>query len=520
MPTNTLYLDDNWLVVNPKQDNIAVSKSELKPETCITFEKRSFTLKNSVSKGQRFAIEEIPQGKKVIQYGYPFGISMGISEGEVIHSANVQELENELNIEFLNSPPETAYINKYTEKTFKGYKRADGKVGTRNYYLVVPTSQCASQVATQIALQANGKYNLTENYLNVDGIVPIANTEGCGCASNLQIERFLLILKNHIIHPNVGGILIIDLGCEQTNYSALSNYLKSEDVSPDVPIDWITIQKEGGTSNTINKSLKIIEQRLVEINNNARTECPIEHLIVGTECGASDAYSGITANPTIGNAVDKIIYGKGSGILSEFPEMIGAENILVQRMRNEVIASKFKQMMLWYQELAKKLSVTMNDNLVPENIAGGLMNACIKSLGAIKKGGTTPIEDVLGYGHQLTQRGLNLMQGPGNDLESVTGLVASGATIICFSTGKGTITGNAIVPVIKVSSTTNLSHRLPDDIDFNAGHLIELKNERSLDNTGDALLQQIISVASGERTRPEINEQRQFQVWTAGKLSL
>ena len=259
---------------------------------------------------------------------------------------------------------------------------------------------------------------------------------------------------------------------------------------------------------------------LPELNAARRSPCAIEHLVVGTECGASDSFSGITANPAIGNAVDRLVSGKGSAILSEVPEMIGAEHALMRRMRDAEVMSKFRAMMGWYKEMAGKLQVNMSDNLVPANKAGGLINASIKSLGAIAKGGNSRIEDVLDYGQAIERRGLNLMQGPGNDLESVTGLTSSGATVICFSTGKGTVTGSAIVPCIKISSTSGLYDRMSGDIDFNAGVLIDRTGNHSIEEVGGRLFELIIEVASGKKTKAELNEQRQFQIWTAGKLAL
>ncbi|MBF0125148.1 MAG: UxaA family hydrolase, partial [Magnetococcales bacterium] len=331
----------------------------------------------------------------------------------------------------------------------------------------------------------------------------------------------LTILHNFITHPNVGGVLVIDLGCEQTNRAALRRYLdRTDQLSTVATLDWLTIQQEGGVHHTITRGLDILRQRLPSVNATVRQPYPLRHLVVGTECGASDAFSGITANPLIGHAVDQIIAGGGSAILSEVPEMIGAEHLLIQRMRSPQVVAAFHSMMRWYREMAARLEVNMGDNLVPENRSGGLLNPCIKSLGAIAKGGTTVIEGILEYGERLTQPGLHLMQGPGNDLESVTGLAASGANLICFSTGKGTVTGSAIVPVIKVTSTSERFRLMPDDMDFNAGRLIQADQPCSLADCGHELLQLILATASGQRTQAEKNGQRQFQVWTAGKLSL
>ncbi|MHC4497896.1 MAG: UxaA family hydrolase [Planctomycetota bacterium] len=517
---DSFFLNEVGVMVQPALDNVVISKTELKPQATILFDGDNIVISDCISRGQRFAVRDIPNGEPVIQYGSPFGASTGIGKGQLVHSGNIREISNKYMADVPSAVAETVFLDKYVSRKFKGYKRENKAVGTRNYYLIMPTSLCASQVAAQVALQAQQEYNVEQDFPHVDDIIAIPHTEGCGCASNMQIDRLLKILKNYMTHPNVGAALVIDLGCEQTNYSKLFSYLKSRQTYLTVPVDWLTIQKEGGSRRTIQKSLDIIGERLPEVNENAREDVPIEQLVIATECGASDAYSGITANAVIGRAVDKVIYGKGSAILSEFPEMVGAEYALIRRMRSRDVASKFEEMMQWYRNLAEKLNVAMSDNLVPENIAGGLINPCIKSLGAIVKGGTTAIEDVLDYADKLAKRGLNLMQGPGNDMESVTGMVAAGANVVCFSTGKGAITGNPIVPVIKISSTSDLAQRMPDDIDFDAGTLLEYQNGPSLDELSESLLAQIVAVASGRQTRSEINRQHEFQVWTAGKLSL
>jgi len=519
--SQNLLLNEVCVIVNTTLDNVAISKVDLNAGMTIYLGNgHNIVIKDSIAKGQRFAARDIAEGQSVVQYSCPFGISAGVAKGELVHGGNICEIEINLEADFQSDPLETIYREEFVSKTFDGYRRPDGTVGTRNYYLLVPTSQCASQTAVQIAHEALKKYQLALDFPNTDGIVAIPNTEGCGCASNVQIDRFLRVLQNFINHPNVGGVLIVDLGCEQTNYATLYSYLKNNCALPVIPTDWLTIQKEGGTRKSIEKGLGIIENRLVEVNSTSRSKCAIEHLVVGTECGASDCFSGITANPLIGNMVDKVIIGKGSAILSEVPEMVGTEHILMRRMRNYDVITEFKAIMNWYRDIAKSLDVDMSDNLVPENKVGGLVNPCIKSLGAITKGGTTAIEGVLDYGERLSKRGLHIMQGPGNDIESVTGMAASGANIVCFSTGKGTVTGNAIVPVIKVSSTTELFRKMPDDIDFDSGVLLEAHNMYSLDDLGDTHLKLVLAVASGEKTKSERNNQAQFQVWTAGKLSL
>ena len=377
---------------------------------------------------------------------------------------------------------------------------------------------CVSETALQISTNLENKAVNLKKHPNIDGIIATPHTEGCGCASNLQIDRFLRVLKGYVRHPNVGGCLILDLGCEQTNYEKVYEYLKqtlSENIKP---IDWLTVQECGGTRAAIEKASSIIISRLENVNSVKREPCLLEKIVVGTECGASDSFSAVTANPIIGSAVDKIIWGKGSAILSEVPEMVGTLGALLPRFSNIETVQKFKKMLDWYVNLAKNLGTNLDDNLVQKNKEGGLINSYIKSLGAILKGGSSVVVDVIDYADPIKKPGLNIMEGPGGDPESVTGIVASGANIIFFSTGYGATTGNAIAPVIKVSSNDLTAQNLPEDIDFNAGKL--LSEQIGIDDLSEELFEKMIAVASGKKTWSEKWKQRQFQVWTAGKLPL
>jgi altronate hydrolase len=513
-----MKLEDIAIVINEKLDQVAVAKKDIATGTTLEFKGDSIKIKDLVKKGARFALVDIKSGEFIRQYGYPFAQSRGILKGELIATSNTKNILPEIDLKNYREPPETVFQERYLKKTFQGILRKDGKAGTRNYYLVIPTSMCASEVALKTALDLDRDEGLLRKYPLIDGIVAIPHTEGCGCDSGLQIERLLSVLKGYVLHPNVAGCLMIDLGCEQTNYAKVHNYLKESIAQGLKPIDWITIQDCGGTRLALEKSRKIILSRLDEVNRIKRQPIPIAKLAIGTECGASDSFSGITANPLIGNAVDKLISGAGSAILTEVTEMLGTFQMLLPRFRNLATADKFKGLLDWYEGLAKKMGLTLEPNLVPENIEGGLLNNYIKSLGAVMKGGSSVIEDVIDYAEPLKKSGLTIMQGPGNDPESVTGLVASGANLICFSTGKGTITGDAICPVIKIASNQDTFKALSEDMDFNAGRL--LSEDITLEALGDELFEKIIAVASGEKTWSEKWKQRQFQVWSAGKLSL
>ncbi|MCL5062022.1 MAG: UxaA family hydrolase [Nitrospirae bacterium] len=512
------HLEDVAMVMNSNLDQVAVAKEDISPGTILKYKGDKIEIKNLIKNGHRFALHDILEGKFIRQYGYPFAQSKGILKGELISVSNIKNVLPEIDSKKYKEPAETELKEKYVKKIFWGYKRKDGKTGTRNYYLVIPTSMCASETAFQVASGLDNDSKLLKRYSNIDGIVAIPHTEGCGCDSGLQIDRLMTVLKGYACHPNVGGCLMMDMGCEQTNYEKMYEYLK-DTVGQDLkPIDWITIQESGGTRPTIEKARSIIQDRLSKVNQIRREPVPISNIVIGTECGASDSFSGITANPLIGNVADKIVFGGGSAILSEVTEMLGTFDMLLPRFRSLDTALRFKGLIDWYTELAGRLCLTLEPNLVPKNIEGGLINNYIKSLGAVMKGGTTAIEDVLEYGEPLKKKGLSIMQGPGNDPESVTGIVAAGATVICFSTGKGTTTGDAICPVIKISSNEDTFKKLPEDMDFDGSRL--LRDNTSIDALGEELLDKVIAVASGEKTWSEKWKQRQFQVWTAGKLSL
>lgn len=501
-------------ILTPGDEQMAVARVSLARGAVISYANQQIVLASDIPKGHRFALRELPKGELLRQFGYPIALSRGISQGELLTADNSEASIPAPDLSDFVAPPATRLMTDLQRRTFMGYRRTSNRFGTRNYYLVIPTSMCAAETARQVAAMLDEEASGT--FAELDGVVAIPHTEGCGCASPGQIDRLLTVLAGFMRHPNVGGCLVIDLGCEQSDRARLQGVLGAG-ASDSKPIDWLTIQKCGGTRATIVQAMAIIRDRLPQVAAVNRESCLLSGLLLGTECGASDAFSGITANPIAGDVVDQVIRGGGGAILSEIPEMLGTYAMLFSRFRTLEVAQKFQQAVDWYLDLAQTLGLNISDNLVPKNIAGGLFNSYLKSLGAVLKGGTTAIEAVIGYGEPACGTGLSIMQGPGGDLESVTGLVSSGANLICFTTGYGAISGSAICPVIKVSSTTETWRAMPDDIDFNAGRMLDGETRTSL---ADELLELLIDVASGKQTATERLKQRQFQVWTAGKLSL
>lgn len=518
---------NRFAIVVTENDNVAVAKKDLSRNMSLMYKGKELRIVEFIPEGQRFSLTDISRGKLLVQYGQPFGVSKGIRQGHLLNKYNVtqyhinyKELRNNVSKDTRDIIKKDALYKggiEFSEKTFMGYVRGDERVGTRNYYLVVPTSLCASDIALKLANEFDNNKSIFQKYKNIDGVVAAAHTEGCGCNDGEIIDRLMLTLKNTIVHPNVGGALVIDLGCEKTNIKVITNYLGDLSICRK-PVDFISIQGSGGTGSALAKGKNIISNRLAEVDRLKRKKVSIKHLVIGTECGASDSFSGITANSVIGSVVDKIICTGGSAILSETPEMLGAEAVLIKRMRSRKVVDRFIKGIDYYMKLADRLGVSMSGNLVGANEKGGLLTLTLKSLGAIVKGGSSGIVDFLDYAEHIRYQGLSIMNGPGNDLESMTGIVASGANIILFSTGMGTTEGNLITPVIKVSTRTEIYEKMKEDMDFNAGDLLD--KDISLDELSDSLLDLVIGVASGRKTWSEIWKKRSFQIWTAGKLSL
>src|SRR5687767_392893 len=512
-------ISDYAIIVDPK-DNVAVVKNETAPGLEVILpDGRSMTIKAVVSPGHRFATREIPTGEFVLQYGQPIGTSRGIAEGELISHDN---MSNEVPVirnlsEQLQTPPPD-YFPVEERATFMGFRRRDGRVGTRNYVLIVPTSMCASHEAMQISTIAEFTTYNRIKYPNVDGVVAIPHNKGCGCQDGSTIDVMLRTLSNYADHPNVGGVILIDLGCEKTNLSEVERYLLKREKSFDKPVAKIGIQEVGGTQAAIERGLKEVEQMLPEVNRITREEVSVGELVLGVKCGGSDGFSGISANPSLGRAADLLVRSGGTVLLTEVPEFCGAEHILANRAKDTETGRNIYRMVDWYKGYASKFGAVLNNNPSPGNVSGGLLNITIKSLGAIAKAGTTRVEGVIEYAEMPRSRGLNLMQGPGYDQESTPGLVGAGATVVVFTTGRGTTIGNAIAPVIKLASNTPVFERMANDLDLSAGGVID--GTETIDEVGQRVFECVVEVAGGVQAKAEEHKHREFQFWAEQTVSL
>lgn len=511
----------DYAIIVDRRDNVAVVKTE-------TFDGLKVALPDgtdmrvgaAVTPGHRFATRAIRAGEFVLQYGQPIGTSLGIERGDRISHENMTDdvpVVRDLPPDLHTAQPD--YIPVSERATFQGFRRSDGRVGTRNFVLIVPTSMCASHEAQQISIIAEYTLWNRQKYPNVDGVVAIPHNKGCGCQDGSTIDVMLRTLSNYADHPNVAGVILIDLGCEKTNLSIVEKYLLNREKAFDKPVAKIGIQEVGGTQAAIAQGLKEVEHMLPEVNRATREEVSVSELVLGVKCGGSDGFSGISANPSLGRAADILVRSGGTVLITEVPEFCGAEHILANRAKDFETGKAVYAMVDWYKEFASKFGAVLNQNPSAGNKAGGLLNITIKSLGAIAKAGTTRVEGVVDYAETPKNRGLNLMQGPGYDQESTPGLVAAGATVIVFTTGRGTTIGNAIAPVLKLASNSAVFERMSNDLDLSAGGVID--GTESIDEVGERVFEHVVRVASGEElAKAEIHKHREFQFWAEQTVSL
>lgn len=497
---------------------------------------QSWTLAEPIPAKHKFAADTLNPGDSVRMYGVLVGkAQVAIPSGGLLTTANLSHATVSYNLDNKTIPNwQAPDVSKWRERNFLGYHRPDGSVGTANYWLVIPLVFCENrnvevlrealvqdlgyekkrgyraQTQQLIQLYRAGKkaQEILEADLidqpftagqrlfpNVDGVKFLTHEGGCG-GIRQDAQALCGLLAGYITHPNVAGATVLSLGCQNAQVSMLLEEIKQRDANFEKPLVVLEQQKIGTESELVATALKKTFAGLMEANQLQRQPAPLSKLCVGLECGGSDGFSGLSANPTLGQVSDMLVALGGSVILSEFPELCGVEQELCDRCVSPTTAQRFVDIMRTYNQRAQSAGSGFDMNPSPGNIRDGLITDAMKSAGAAKKGGSSPVVDVLDYPEKVTKPGLNLLCTPGNDVESTTAEVASGATVVLFTTGLGTPTGNPIAPVIKVSSNTALAQRMPDIIDFDAGTIIN--GETSLEQAAEQLLEQIIQVASGK----------------------
>ncbi len=536
-------------------DNVLVALSDLKEGEKVEYNGEAYLIIGNVPAKHKFVINDMQPGDELFMYGVLVGKAQSfIPRAAIITTANVKHAANSFEVRErkLNWPKPD--VSKFIDKKFMGFHRPDGKVGTANYWLVIPLVFCENrnlevlrealvnelgygrnqnkkaEVSRLIDIYKSGK-NIDEIlnaditmqqdeikkqrlFANVDGIKFLSHEGGCG-GTRQDSQALCGLLAGYITHSNVAGATVLSLGCQNAQVEYLQEEIKKRDNNFSKPLYILEQQKIGKETDLISQAIKQTFAGLVYANSIERKPTPLSKISIGLECGGSDGFSGISANPAIGYTSDLLVALGGSVILSEFPELCGVEQNLSDRCINTDTAKRFGDLMTTYNDRAKATGSGFDMNPSPGNIKDGLITDAIKSAGAAKKGGTSPVTDVLDYPEMVTKPGLNLLCTPGNDVESTTAEVASGANVVLFTTGLGTPTGNPVAPVIKVSSNTTLYNKMNDIIDINTGTIIE--GSETIEQAGERILEYVIKVASGEIEVSAVRHlQNDFIPWKRG----
>ncbi len=542
------------LQVHPS-DNVLVALKDLEKGDMILFNSNSYQLLDSVPAKHKFTIKHIPADGSIIMYGVLVGkATMDLAVGSKISTENTRHASDDFKLGERKTNWQVPNIEKWKKRTFLGYHRKDGSVGTANYWLVIPLVFCENrniEVMKEALLDELGyarpkRYHqftknlagiyktdkgiakieseifqeqLIENenqplFKNVDGIKFLTHEGGCG-GTRSDAEALCGLLAGYIVHPNCAGTTVLSLGCQHAQSSILQAEIQKRNPQYERPLFILEQQIAGTETNLIETAIKQTFLGLVKANEQTRSPAPINKLVIGLECGGSDGFSGLSANPAIGHVSDLIVALGGSVILSEFPELCGVEQELSDRCVKEETANKFMHLMQVYNKRAEESGSGFYMNPSPGNIKDGLITDAIKSAGAAKKGGISPVVDVLDYPEKVTKPGLNLLCTPGNDVESTTAEVAAGANIVLFTTGLGTPTGNPIVPVVKIATNTALFTKMPDIIDINTGTIID--GSETNEEAGERILDYVIELASGNKTVHAMrHRQDDFIPWKRG----
>lgn len=469
-------------------DNIAVALADLAAGVQVD----GLTITEPVAAGHKVASRDLEKGQPVRRYGQIIGLaSADIAAGAWVHSHNLTMSDAGRVAEIGVDRRATSICDE--PAAWSGYRRGDGRWGTRNTIAILTSVNCSATVARRIA-DSFPTESLPEG---VDDVVSYTHTGGCGGAADSEDVRLLQrTLGGYARHPNVAGVLIVGLGCEANQ---IPNWLANEDLTASPALRTLSIQEAGGTLKAIEAGKTAVQELMDIAAASSREPAPLSGLVIGLQCGGSDGWSGITANPALGRAVDRLIAGGGSALLSETPEIWGAEHLLLRRSGADT-ARRLIERLDWWRDHAEKNGMELNNNPSPGNLKGGLTTILEKSLGAVAKAGSAPLEDVIGYAEPLRRAGLTFMDSPGYDPCSATGQIAAGANLIAFTTGRGSVFGSKPAPCLKISSNARLADWMAEDIDIDASSIL---TGDSLDTVGDAIFQRLLSLASGKPSASE-----------------
>lgn len=539
-----------------KEDNVAVALMNLYKSELVNGRDFSIELKENIPAKHKFALHDFNINDEIKMYGVLVGkATKFIPQGGLISTQNIEHASNSFSLKERHTNWHKPDVSKFQNKTFNGFYRADGSVGTRNYWLVIPLVFCENKnvdVLQEAFMKALGyqpkqspyesmvqhfvqQYHSGKNeknileeeiavedlyedetkiFRNVDGIKFLKHTLGCGGTRD-DARALCGLLAGYITHANVAGATVLSLGCQNAQVALLKEEIEKRDANFSKPLFLLEQQKSGTEKKLLSEAIKKTFAGLMEANTIERKPAPLNKLCIGLECGGSDGFSGISANPAIGYTSDLLVALGGAVVLSEFPELCGVEQELSDRCVDDSTAEKFMQLMTTYNKRATEVGSGFYANPSPGNIKDGLITDAIKSAGAAKKGGTSAVTDVLDYPGKISKQGLNLLCTPGSDVESTTAEVGAGANIVLFTTGLGTPTGNPITPVLKLSTNTTLYNKMNDIIDIDTGTIIE--GTETIEQAGERILNYIIDVASGDvKAKAEAGLHDDFIPWKRG----
>ncbi len=495
------------------QDNVAVAIRALEAGQDTGID--GVVCSAAIPAGHKVAVKAVAVGEAVRKYGQIIGFAgAAIAPGEHVHTHNCTMGDFNRDYAFGADVRNIQPLPDDQCRTFKGYRRADGRVGTRNYIGVLTSVNCSATVARYIADAFRGE--ALAEYPNVDGVSAFVHGTGCGMSSDAYGYALLQrTLWGYARHPNFAGVLLVGLGCEVNQISFLKEAYGIEDGPT---FQTMTIQESGGTRAAVEAGIACIRDMLPAANAVERVNVPASELTIALQCGGSDGYSGITANPSLGAAVDRLVANGGTAILSETPEIYGAEHLLTRRAVDQAVGEKLVERIKWWEDYTTRTGGEMNANPSPGNKAGGLTTILEKSLGAAAKGGTTNLAGVYEYAEPVTAKGFVFMDSPGYDPASITGQVASGATVVCFTTGRGSVFGYKPAPSIKLATNSAMYARMADDMDINCGGIVD--GEATVDEKGGEIFDTILDVASGTPSKSEALGfgDNEFVPWQVGPV--
>jgi altronate hydrolase len=495
---------DNPLLRLASRDNVAVARANCNAGDTFAFDGAELRLLSNVPMGHKVAVADIPEGAVVYKYGEDIGdASRFIRRGEWVHTHNLRFDVKDRDWAFSSNVSDLADIPLVEPRTFLGYPRPDGRAGTRNYIAVGGASNCAAHAVSEIeALFRREDFAAA----GIDGVVAFPHGDGCGQSLGPDTEQLRRTLDGVMDHPNVAAAIIVGLGCE---VNQISYYLREGRRG-------FTLQESGGTRNVVADGARAIRELMDQASRTKRVELPVSKIILGTNCGGSDGFSGVTANPALGYCSDLLVKQGGTSVLAETPEIYGAEHLLTRRARTREIGEKLLATIEWYKEYVGRFGGSFDDNPSPGNKAGGLTNIAEKSLGAAIKGGTAPLDGVLEFAERISTSGFLFMNTPGHDPVSLTGLAAGGSNVMIFTTGRGSAIGFPILPVIKVATNSRTYNNMRGNMDLNAGTIAD--GEEDIRQVGERMYRCLIEVASGRRTFAEQLGHREFVPWRIGPV--